>query len=297
MVDLLTPLSDPPARLTNDRNEFVQKMDQWMVEQKRLATEYNTSVDQLNNEFATVEAQASAATGAASDAATALGDMQELADTFVAIAAGGNIYATKAALTAALGTILEGQFALVLVDESQGNDPTVYQKSSGASVLKLNLNSTMGIDDISGLQTALDGKSATGHGHAIGDIADLEDELTARAPKTGPAFTGDIHMNGRQRATAAAIAASSIDLAARNHFTKTVAANTTFTFTNVPAGVVGFTVQIDYTSGTIAWPAAVKFTDTAVINWTAGKRYLVSFVTFDGGTTWQASRLGPFTVS
>lgn len=48
----------------------------------------------------------------------------------------------------------------------------------------------LAIADIASLQTALDGKAATSHGHAISDVTDLQASLDAMAPVESPSFTG-----------------------------------------------------------------------------------------------------------
>jgi hypothetical protein len=48
----------------------------------------------------------------------------------------------------------------------------------------------LGIADVASLQTALDGKAASAHGHAISDVANLQAALDAKAAMTSPAFTG-----------------------------------------------------------------------------------------------------------
>lgn len=59
--------------------------------------------------------------------------------------------------------------------------------------------SAASVADVTGLQAALDGKSNTGHGHAMSDITGLGDALTARdtaidlkANKASPVFSGDV---------------------------------------------------------------------------------------------------------
>jgi hypothetical protein len=49
---------------------------------------------------------------------------------------------------------------------------------------------TLAIGDVASLQTALDGKAAASHGHAIPDMTGLQAALDAKAPAASPAFTG-----------------------------------------------------------------------------------------------------------
>ena len=92
-----------------------------------------------------------------------------------------------------------------------------------------------------------------------------------------------------------AIAASAIDLATGTYFTKTIAATTTFTLSNVPATGTASNFILDITNGGaftlifwsgIKWPAGIAPTLT-----TSG-RDVLAFFTHDGGTTWNAFVLG-----
>ena len=49
---------------------------------------------------------------------------------------------------------------------------------------------TLAIGDVGSLQTSLDGKAATSHGHAISDVTNLQSSLDAKAALASPAFTG-----------------------------------------------------------------------------------------------------------
>jgi hypothetical protein len=46
------------------------------------------------------------------------------------------------------------------------------------------------IGDVTGLQTALDGKAASAHAHAIGEVTGLQTALDAKSPVASPALTG-----------------------------------------------------------------------------------------------------------
>jgi len=49
---------------------------------------------------------------------------------------------------------------------------------------------TLAIGDVGSLQTALDGKAATSHGHAISDVTNLQSSLDEKATLVSPALTG-----------------------------------------------------------------------------------------------------------
>lgn len=89
-----------------------------------------------------------------------------------------------------------------------------------------------------------------------------------------------------------AVPALAIDCSAGSYFTKTIGANSTFTFTNVPAtGCYGFTLELTHTSGTVTWPAAVKWPGDTAPNLTTGRVHLFMFVTDDGGTRFRGGAL------
>lgn len=87
-----------------------------------------------------------------------------------------------------------------------------------------------------------------------------------------------------------AVAALNIDCSLGGYFTKTIAGNSTFTFSNAPAGLAyAFTLEITHTSGTVAWPASVRWPNGAAPALTTGKVHLFMFLTDDGGATWRAA--------
>jgi hypothetical protein len=93
-----------------------------------------------------------------------------------------------------------------------------------------------------------------------------------------------------------AVAALDIDLSTGNYFTKTISANSTFTFSNPPSsGTVGsFTLELTHTSGTVTWPSAVKFPADTAPTLTTGKTHLFVFVTDDGGTRYRGAALADY---
>jgi hypothetical protein len=103
-----------------------------------------------------------------------------------------------------------------------------------------------------------------------------------------PTLTGAISTNGSIRQTALAVAAADIDCSTGNFFTRTVAGNVTFTFSNPPSSgtAYAFTFEIVLTSGTITWPAAVKWPGNTAPTLTTGRTQLITFVTDNAGTTW-----------
>lgn len=89
-----------------------------------------------------------------------------------------------------------------------------------------------------------------------------------------------------------AMAALDVDCSAGNYFTKTIAADSTFTFSNVPSGrAYSFTLELTHTSGTVTWPTAVKWNNDSAPTLSTSVVHLFMFVTSDGGTTFRASAL------
>lgn len=87
--------------------------------------------------------------------------------------------------------------------------------------------------------------------------------------------------------TSADLTTSEIDLSKGVVFSKTVSADTVFTFINVPSGRAA-TFNLIITNGgsaTITWPASVKWTDAAAPMLTASGVDVLTFMT-PNGTTW-----------
>ena len=100
-------------------------------------------------------------------------------------------------------------------------------------------------------------------------------------------------VDGPYKQVSEAVSALAIDLSTGNYFTKTINANSTFTFTNPPSsGTVGsFVLELTHTSGTVTWPSSVKFPADTAPTLTTGKTHLFFFVTDDGGTRYRGASL------
>jgi len=109
-------------------------------------------------------------------------------------------------------------------------------------------------------------------------------------------FNGGVSVDGAYEQTAEAVAALDINLSTGNYFTKTINGNSTFTFSNPPAsGTVGtFTLELTHTSGTVTWPASVKFPADTAPTLSTGKTHLFVFVTDDGGTRYRGAALADY---
>ena len=105
---------------------------------------------------------------------------------------------------------------------------------------------------------------------------------------TGPTLGGAVDLTGSARQSVVAVAALDIDCAAGNYFTKTISANSTFTFSNPPSGkAYAFTLELTHNSGTITWPTSVRWPGDNAPMLTTGKTHLFTFITDDGGSRWR----------
>lgn len=141
---------------------------------------------------------------------------------------------------------------------------------------------------------------------AVGDNIDLTNSGIANADhvqSTGTTVgvstvTTSLDVDGAYTSSVSAVAALDIDLSVSNYFTKTIAGDSTFTFSNPPAsGTVGsFTLEVNYSSGNITWPGSVYWNGAGQTapTITAGKVQLYMFVTRDGGTTYRGALLADY---
>ena len=89
------------------------------------------------------------------------------------------------------------------------------------------------------------------------------------------------------------VGALELDLSTGNYFIKTISGNSTFTFANPAASgtVTAFTLELTHSSGTVTWPASVKWNADTAPTLTTGKTHLFMFVTDDGGSRYRGSAL------
>jgi hypothetical protein len=101
-----------------------------------------------------------------------------------------------------------------------------------------------------------------------------------------------LDLNGNYASNITAVGALDIDCSTANYFTKTIAADSTFTFSNPPSSrSFAFALEVTHTSGAITWPAAVKWPKDTAPTLTTGKTHIFIFVTDDGGTRWRGAAL------
>ncbi|TPJ95597.1 hypothetical protein FJ872_33000 [Mesorhizobium sp. B2-5-9] len=178
-----------------------------------------------------------------------------------------------------------------VIDAGGYNDEAAQDAIGSILAARLTYNdATPSIDLSTAVQTSL-GKADTAlQSASIGATVQGYDVDTA---KTDVAQTWTAAQKFAQvGATATAVAALAIDCSAGNFFTKTIAATSTFTVSNVPsARSYAFTLRLTYTSGTITWFSGVNWAGATTPTLTGGKVYLVMFQTDDGGTTWRGAAL------
>lgn len=94
--------------------------------------------------------------------------------------------------------------------------------------------------------------------------------------------------------TSVAMPANNIDLNLGNLFTKTITGATALTVSNVPAsGTVGYFILklTNGGAGAVTFPAGTKWSKGTAPTLTASGVDLFRFLTIDGGTRWEASRI------
>lgn len=131
----------------------------------------------------------------------------------------------------------------------------------------------------------------------VANAATARTNIGAAASDAATLTSGVTISTGSVKQGVQAVASTAIDLSLTDFFTKSISANTTFTFSNATASKAqAFAVLLTITSAAVpSWPAAVK--------WPGGTKptlgngsHVLGFVTFDGGTTW-AGILVAFNVS
>ena len=105
---------------------------------------------------------------------------------------------------------------------------------------------------------------------------------------TNQTITGQKTFNSTVFGKTVALSGTQINVTDGTIFTKTITADTTFTFTGVPANAVAMFSLVLTNGGayTITWPNNVLFSDGIEPELQTSGTDLLSFITFNGGTTW-----------
>jgi hypothetical protein len=113
---------------------------------------------------------------------------------------------------------------------------------------------------------------------------------------SGGVYSGVIDQTGSQREGIVEVAELEIDCSLGNYFTKTISANSTFTFSNAPSTrAYAFTLELTHTSGVVTWPAAVAWPNDIAPSLDNGKTSLLVFITDDAGSRWRGGALTNYT--
>jgi phage-related tail fiber protein len=146
-------------------------------------------------------------------------------------------------------------------------------------------------DHVHPLQTSVSGNAATAtalatartiNGVSFDGSANITVADATKLSLAGGTLTGGVYE------AIVAVAASNIALGSGNVFTKTIAAATTFTLSDVsPTGVNSFILNLtNGGSQAITWWSGVKWADGAAPTLTASGRDMLGFMSYDGGSTW-----------
>lgn len=110
------------------------------------------------------------------------------------------------------------------------------------------------------------------------------------------ALTGPAAQTSQQQALSfvpVPMPALDMDLTQGEWFTKTIAGNSAFTWSNVPQPPYGkvWVLKLTITSGMVSFPAAVRWTGSTAPTLQSGKTHIITFSTTDGGALVQAAVL------
>lgn len=253
----MTPLPTPPSR--NDPTNFAARADAFLGALPTFQTEANAL------EVA-VDADAVAAAASAVTAGNAVTAAQAAA---AGAAAAANVTKWISGTTYAEGVVVWSPITYL----------SYRRKTAGAGTTDPSADST-------------NWAQAAG----TGDVTLAGTQTLTNKTLAAPLSTGEIYDNGSIRGNVVAVSALDIDCSVGNYFTKTINANSTFTFSSAPASrSYAFTLELTHTSGSVTWPAAVQWPGGTAPTLTTGKTHLFVFVTDDGGTRWRGAALVDYT--
>lgn len=130
--------------------------------------------------------------------------------------------------------------------------------------------------------------STAGWGDEVASLVVAGEATVAELTTTGAAtLGGGATLAGSTKQNVQALVGTSIDASLAEFFTKSISANTTFTFTGAVAGKAqAFLLEVTITSSAVpTWPASVDWAGGATPPLPNG-RSLLAFLTLNGGTSW-----------
>lgn len=172
--------------------------------------------------------------------------------------------------------------------------------STAASTATASAAVASGASNFKGNWSALTGALAVPASVAYGGAlwlltANLAD-VTTKTPGVAAEWQLLMSRSVDVKAPVQAVAASDVDWSLSTYFTKTIAGNTTLTFSNVPTDRAAVIVlELTVTSGTLTLPAACKWPDDSVPNLAAGKTHLLMICTDSGTSRFRVAALTGFT--
>jgi len=210
----------------------------------------------------------------------------------------------------------DGSSGQALVTDASGNlsFATVSANPAG-STTQFQYNSSGSFAGIAALTT--DGTDITFVGSAANAVWDASDSCISFADNARIKFgtgldlvidhdgtdskftntTGKMRYSGGISQNATAMGALDLNLSTSNYFTKTINANSTFTFSNPAASGQSsvFVLSLTHTSGTITWPGTVVWPDATAPTLTTNRNHVFIFETTDAGTTYRGAVLKNYT--
>jgi len=233
-----------------------------------------------------------------------------------AIVVGGGAGAAPSTITTGTGVVTAlgvntGTAGAFVVDGGALGTPSSGTVTNLTGTASININGTVGATTAaSGKFTTLDASGNVGFdgGTFIFNDAGADKDFRIEGDTAANLFFSDasvdriginegtplarLDINGNYASNITAVAALDVDCSTANYFTKTISANSTFTFSNPPATrAFAFALELTHTSGAITWPAAVKWPKDTAPTLTTGKTHIFIFVTDDGGTRWRGAAL------
>ena len=220
----------------------------------------------------------------------------------------GDVTAANLGLASLAGATFTGNVTMNAQSDVRfaDSDSSNYVALQGAATIGSNVTFTLPSSDGSNgqvLQTngsgVLSFASTSGAVTSVGGQTGAVTHATSWAVGTGAtaATNTDLDVSGTYAGNVVAVSALDIDCSTGNYFTKSISANSTFTFSNIPSSrAFAFTVEIDVSGDrTISWPSSVSFPSATAPTLTSGKTHLFFFVTNDGGTSFRAASLVDYT--